>query len=93
VSLIFQSGTGTTSGPRKGDGYDAGNFSTPISSLDGTRRLRHAFFDDPDVNCAPLFVNALDGKNCPIQVLSKTVHRVRQVDARSTHASWVLPCR
>jgi hypothetical protein len=61
--------------------------------MDGARRLGHAFFDDPDVNCAPLLVNALDGENCPIQVLSKVVYRVRQVDSRSMLATWVLPLR
>ena len=72
---------------------------TPAISAPGYRvwMVRDAcgtrFSDDPEVNCAPLFVNALDGKSCPIQVLSKTVHRVRQMDSRSTHATWVLPCR
>jgi len=68
--------------------YDAAVFSTGISSIymDDTRHLVRAFCADSDVNCAPLLVNALDGENCPIQVMDRMAHRVRQADSRSTQA-------
>jgi hypothetical protein len=58
--------------------------------MDDIRRLEHAFVDCPVLNYAPLLVNALDGEGCPIQALSKIVHRKRQMDSRSTRATRVL---
>ena len=58
--------------------------------MDAMRRLEHASFDGPELNCAPLLVNALDGEDCSIQALSTMPS---QADLRSTGASWVLPMR